>query len=149
MFLLNNIYDRPYREIYPSIQNVVFDISDRQLENSRNADWQDITSGNVVCVVSSTRKMSTFYVVDASFKTDLLDPVQGAQHVITGKVIAKLQPELDMTSVLNKYSVNHPLLPGNKFSIGFNVANLRDALSALTLRTGKGVLTLGQIESGA
>ena len=54
MFLLNNIYDRPYADIYPDIRNVVFDISDAQLKNAKNQDWHKIGTGSLVCVVNSS-----------------------------------------------------------------------------------------------
>jgi hypothetical protein len=130
MFLLNNIYDRPYRKIYPDIDNVVFDVSDLQLANAKNQAWKAICSGSVVCVVNSSRKMSTIFRIDDNRRTDLMDS-DGYQHVITGAVLAKIPGDPDMTLLLNRYKVSHPYLPRNKFSLGFNVAHLGTALDEL------------------
>lgn len=132
MFLLNNIYDRPYRKIYPDIGNVVFDVTDSQIANAKNRDWMLIRSGSIVCVVNSSRKMSTIFCIDDNRRTDVMDS-DGYQHVITGAVVAKIPGDPDMTFLLNKYKVSHPYLPGNKFSIGFNVADLGAALDELVV----------------
>src|SRR5207244_3367405 len=89
MFLLNNIHDRDYAAIYPDIGNVVFDISDAQLKSTKNRDWYDIGNGSIVCVVNSSRKISTFYRIDANIRTEMTDE-SGNQHVVTGSVVAKL-----------------------------------------------------------
>jgi hypothetical protein len=148
MFLLNNIHDRPYSRIYPQIKEVVFDISENQLKNVKNSDWHKITKGSIVCIVNSSRKISTFYLIEANTKTDVVDE-SGNQHVITGVVIAKLQEDKGMTALLNEYRVKHAYLPGNKFSVGFNVADLGDALDALALKTKKGNTTLGELKRDA
>jgi hypothetical protein len=138
LFLLNNIYDRAYREIYPDIKNVVFDISSAQLRNAKNKDWLQIGTGSIVCVVTSSRRVSTLYRVDEKFEAGVIDPSQGAQHVITGLVVGKLPNPADMTTLLTKYEVRHPVLPGNKFSTGFNVADLGDALDDLLVSSAGG-----------
>lgn len=130
MFLLNNIYDRPYGKIYPDIENVVFDVSDSQLANAKNQAWKAICSGSVVCVVNSSRRMSTIFRIDGNRRTDVMDS-DGYQHVITGAVFAKIPGDPDMTFLLNRYKVIHPYLPRNKFSVGFNVADLGTALDEL------------------
>ncbi|MBA4077342.1 MAG: hypothetical protein C0508_20095 [Cyanobacteria bacterium PR.023] len=149
MFLLNNIHNRSYRDIYPTISNVVFDISDSQLKSSKNRDWHKIGAGNIVCVVTSSRKISTFYLIEDSFESDIFDPTEGKQHVITGKVVAKLVPASDMTLLFDQYGVVHCWLPNNKFSIGFNVADLGGSLDALSLTRKMDNVTLGQLKIGA
>ena len=69
----------------------------------------------------------------------------GHQHVITGSVIAKLPEETGMTALLNRYRVSHPYLPSNKFSVGFNVADLGNALDALPVKGRKGLVPLGEL----
>jgi hypothetical protein len=137
MFLLNNIYDRPYDKLYPKIPRVVFDISKSQLGNVKNADWGKIGPDSIVCVVNSSRKISTFWRIDRNFEAEL-DGETELQHVITGMVVAKA-PDPDMTPLLNKFKVSSRYLPKNQFSIGFNVADLGSALDDLevTVRDGQ------------
>lgn len=142
MFILNNINDRNYKVIYKDINNVIFDISQKQLENTKNKDWFDITQGDIVCIVKSSRKICTFYIVDENKKTDIFEPKDGASHIITGKVIAKTLKEEEMSSILNRLGVEHPYLPNNKFSIGFNVANLHNQMNDLPVKTKDGQTTL-------
>jgi hypothetical protein len=145
MFLLSNIHDRSYATIYPELKNVVFDISDKQLSNVKNKDWHDIGKGSIVCVVNGTRMISTFYRIEENLKTDVVDE-NGHQHVIRGSVIAKLHKDEEMRRFLNNAGVKHPYLPRNMFSIGFNVANLSDALDSLVVRTKKGSASLGDLK---
>lgn len=145
MFLLNNIHDRDYARIYPSTPGVLFDISDAQLRNAKNAAWNAIKPGDVVCVVRSSRNMSTFSRVESKLQTDAPDGEGGFQHVIVGKVIAKLPMEQKMTYLLNRFEVSNPYLPANKFSIGFNVADLEDALADLQVQTRDGICALGTL----
>ena len=56
MFILSNINDRNYRKEYPDINHVVFDITEKQLKNLKNNDWNDISEGSIVCVVQDSRK---------------------------------------------------------------------------------------------
>lgn len=147
MFILNNIHDRPYRLIYPELEDPIFDISDLQLGNKRNSDWYKIEPGCLVCVVTSTRKISTFYKVESKVDSYKYDAESGAQHVILGKVVAKLKPEESMTRILNRNKVNHSMLRDNKFSIGFNVADLGGALNDLQVKTEHGVITLETLET--
>ena len=146
MFILNNIHDRNYKAFYPNIKNVIFDISDKQLNNEKNKDWNKIKKGSIVCVIKSSRKFSTFYKVDENFKTNKCDPVDGYAHVLIGEVIAKTINDEDMESLLNRFNVEHPYLPGNKFSIGFNVADLGDKLGQLIVKTKDGESILNTID---
>jgi hypothetical protein len=145
MFLLCNVHDRDYRVVYPNIPGVIFDISDAQLSNVKNAAWAAIEPGAIVCVVTSSRRVSTFYRVEAKRKTEVKDEGGNLQHVITGPVIGKLPHDQDMTFWLNKYSVTSQYLPDNKFSIGFNVADLGDALDSVELDTVSGQCTIGEL----
>ena len=149
MFLLNNIHDRPYSRIYLGIQDVVFDMGESQLANSKNQDWLKMVAGDIACVISSTRKISTFYLISGIMDSKVVDPIEGKQYVATGKVVAKLDPAKDMTTLFNQYAVNHQYLPSNKLSIGFNVADLSNALDSLVLDTRSGKRTLAEIKAGA
>jgi hypothetical protein len=145
MFLLSNIHDRPYATIYPDLKNVVFDISDAQLSNEKNKAWHDIGKGSIVCVVNSTRMISTFYRVEESLKTDIVAE-SGHQHVIRGTVVAKLPKDEEMRRFLSSAGVKHPSLPRNMFGIGTHVANLNDTLDALVVKTKKGAASLGDLK---
>ena len=146
MFLLCNVHDRDYRAVYPDIPSVIFDISDAQLSNVKNGAWDAIEPGAIVCVVTSSRRVSTFYRVEAKRKTEVKDEAGSLQHVITGPVIGKLPQDQDMTLLLNKHNVAAiPYLPGNKFSIGFNVADLGNALDSLELNTNNGRHSVGEL----
>ena len=145
MFLLNNIHDRPYATIYPDLKDVVFDISDTQLTNAKNKEWQAIQKDSIVCVVNGTRMISTFYRIEENLKTDVVDE-NGHQHVIRGAVVAKLPKDENMRKFLNNAGVKHPCLPRNNFSNGINIANLREALDSLVVKTKKGVASLGDLK---
>lgn len=134
MFLFNNIHDRDYRNEYPSIPNVIFDISDSQLNNVMNAPWAEIKAGDICCVVSSSRKMTIFYRVTDRFKTTKSDDHGGFQHVIIGNVVGRLSNPPSMTALLNRFNVKHKYLRKNQFTNGFNVANLGDVLGALVVQ---------------
>lgn len=145
MFLLCNVHDRDYRAVYLDIPSEIFDISDTQLSNVKNAAWATIGPGAIVCVVTSSRRISTFYRVEARFKTEVKDEAGNFQYVITGSVVGKLPHDQDMTLLLNKHNVANPYLPGNKFSIGFNVADLGNALDSVELNTNAGRRTVGEL----
>jgi hypothetical protein len=145
MFLLNNIRDRSYATIYPDLKNVVFDISDTQLNNVKNKVWQDIQKDSIVCVVNGTRMISTFYRIEENLKTDVVDE-NGHQHVIRGTVVAKLPKDEEMRKFLSNAGIKHPSLPRSMFSVGVNVANLHDALDSLVVKTKKGVASLGDLK---
>lgn len=149
MFLLNNLHDRQCRDLYPDIDHVVFDISDYHLGNGKNHDWHKMAAGSIACVVTSTRRISTFYLIAARMATEVADPVAGRLHVVTGKVVAKLEQARDMSWLLKRHGASHPLFRGNKFSNGFNVADLGDALDSLQLATRNGPATVGQLKTGS
>lgn len=146
MFILSNIHDRNYKDIYPDIENVIYDISDKQLNNEKNKDWKKISIGSIVCVIKSSRKISTFYKVDKNTKTNIHDPVDGYAHVLIGKVIGKTIKDEDMEFLLNRFDVNHPYLPSNKFSIGFNVADIGGKLGDLAIKTKDGECFVKEID---
>ncbi len=143
MFLLNNIYNRAYSKLYPDIPRVVFDISDEQLKNVKNQPWRDIQPASIVCVINSSRKVSTFHRIEATLKAKPASD-EPEQHLITGAVVAKLDP-FDMTALLSRFQINHKYLPKNRFSIGFNVADLGTALDALEVETKQGRRPLGSL----
>jgi hypothetical protein len=145
MFLLNNTHDRPYATIYPDLKDVVFDISDTQLANAKNKDWQAIQKDSIVCVVNGTRMISTFYRVEENLKSDVVGE-NGHQHVIRGTVIAKLPKDEEMRKFLSNAGVKHPSLPRSMFSVGVNIANLNDALDSLVVKTKKGTTSLGELK---
>lgn len=154
MFLLNNIHNRNYKSIYQNIQNVIFDMSDDQLRNTKNSDWERIHEGSIVCVIkrlenSESTKISRFYRVERKFKTDVPDEYGSLQHVVVGRVVAKLEPGRDMTAILNEFGVFNKYLGHNKFSRGFNVADLRDQLAALLVTDGSRETTIGELEAAA
>jgi hypothetical protein len=145
MFLLSNIHNKPYATLYPDLKNVVFDMSDTQLSNVKNKDWHDIGKGSIVCIVNSTRMISTFYRIEENIKTDVVNE-DGHQHVIRGTVIAKLPQDVEMRKFLNNAGVKHPNLPRNMFGNGFNVANLNEALDSVVLKTKKGAASIGDLK---
>jgi hypothetical protein len=145
MFLLNNIHDRNYDRVFPGLRNVRFDLSEVQISNAKNSDWQKITPGSIACVVNSTRKISTFYLIESREPTNEVED-SSRLHVITGVVVGKLPDEPEMTTLLNRYAVRHPELPNNQFSIGFNVADLGDQLDKLKVTAHGQVLTLGELK---
>jgi hypothetical protein len=144
MFLLNNIHNRNYHDLYPAIRNVCFDLSDEQAANKKNAEWRAISIGSVVCVVNGSRKMSTFYRIDHTQRA--LPRGESVElNVIAGPVIGKLNPSYDMTALLKKFEVQHRYLPHNKFSSGFNVADLGSALDILEVRSNNKQVRLGSL----
>ncbi len=135
MFLFNNIHDRNYHREYPNIPRVIFDISDAQLRNIMNSTpWNEIEAGDICCVVTGMHRMSTFYRVEERRTTTTPDSQGVLQYVITGKVVGIRDEEITMTALLNRYNVEHRYLRNNQFTIGFNVANLGDALGELVVR---------------
>jgi hypothetical protein len=145
MFILNNINGRKYRSIYPDLKNVIFDMSDKQLSNAKNKDWSSISKGSIVCVIGSSRRISTFCVADEIIETDNIDPEEGASHVLIGRVIAKTMIDEDMSVLLKRFGVSHPHLRGNKFSIGFNVAYLEESFDDLPVKVKNGESTLKEV----
>jgi len=49
----------------------------------KNADWHNIGQGSIVCVVNSSRKISTYYRIGRNLETELEGEPE-LQHVITG-----------------------------------------------------------------
>lgn len=160
MFLLNNTHDRNYKKCYPTESDVVFDISAKQLNCAKNAAWHQLQAGSIVCVVTSTRKVSTFCKVTAikglgdSGADDNSDSKSrqgtdcGEMFLLYGVVIAKLMPESNMGLLLSKYSVEHQYLPNHKFSIGFNVADLGTAFDPLKVKTRLGIKRILELKEG-
>lgn len=146
MFLFNNIHDRNYQQLYPDLGPVRFDISDRQLANAKNRDWSLITANSIACVVNSSRRMSTLYLIEEVKKTDVVDE-HGHQHVVIGPVFAKIPGDPDMTAMLNKHAAVHEYLPGNKFSIGFNVAYLGTQLDEILVRYDKRTISVRELKA--
>jgi hypothetical protein len=149
MFILNNIHDRDYKGFYPDVNKVIFDISQKQLSNVKNAPWNDIKKGDIVCVVTSSRKISTFYQVTSKFGLKDNDPEYGETFLLTGEVIAKLEKEINMETLLNRLNVEHEYLPDNKFSNGFNVACLSNAFDSVLVKTGSGSVQFGALIENA
>lgn len=154
MFLLNNIHNRDYETIY-NRKDVVFDLSENQLKNINNSAWRDIIKDSIVCVVTTNiqnqeRRIRNFYRIHQNFLSSVVsDNGNGYLHLITGELIARNNDNASMTALLNRYNVRHNLLPNNQFSIGFNVANLGDALNDLPLNTRDGIITLGELKVNA
>ncbi|MDX2321015.1 MAG: hypothetical protein QNK26_10525 [Moritella sp.] len=149
MFLLNNIHNRNYKKCYPTESDVIFDISEKQLGNVKNTAWKELREGSIVCVVTSTRKVSTFCKVTAIKGLGDKDPDSGETFLLFGVVIAKLMPESNMGLLLSKFSVKHQYLPNNKFSIGFNVAELGSALDPLEVKTRRGIKSISELKENA
>lgn len=146
MFIFNNIYDRNYKKIYESENDVIFDITEKQLNNAKNCEWGEITVGDIACVVGVSRKVSTFYVITEVKGLGDNDEEYGQTFLLRGELIAKSLKDQDMTTLLQKFDVKHKYLPNNQFSIGFNVGNLRDALGSLEVKTRSGVVSLSSLE---
>ena len=148
MFLLNNIRGRNHREIYETSSEQsapIFDMTEKQINLSVNTDWNQIREDDLVCIVSSTQKMNTVY------KIDLIERVEQNQEdgnifVVRGHVVAKFPDELRYTGMLNKYGVEHEKLKKNKFSIGFNVANLGDQMDSALIKSKHDAETLGELK---
>jgi len=149
MFLLSNIHGRNHREIYQHLDGEgtpIFDISQKQLGLPVNADWCQLKAGDLVCVVSSSHKMSTVYLVGSVEAADHNEE-QGDIFVVKGEVVAKFPQERAYTQTLDRYGVVHARLKNNKFSVGFNVANLGDQLDEAEVRTaGRLVKQIGALK---
>lgn len=146
MFLLNNIHDKNYKKCYPTESDVIFDISEKQLGSAKNAAWNELKEGSIVCVVTSTRRVSTFCRVTAIKSVEEIDSDGGEMFALFGVVIAKLMPESNMGLLLSKFSVKHQYLPSNKFSVGFHVADLGTALDPLKVKTRSGTKTISELK---
>lgn len=137
MHILNNSSDQNYWESYPNIENVIFDISEEQLKNKKNKDWFTIQEGSLVCVILSSKKVSTFYRVDSIIETDL-DNVDGVSYALIGEVVAKSDDREDVTRLFNKYNIVHECLPKNKIGVAFNVADIANGLDKLLVKVADG-----------
>jgi len=149
MFLLSNIKNRDHKKVYPKESDVIFDISENKLKNTKNAAWNELQTGSLVCVVKSTRKISTFYTVTEIKGLGDSDSEQGETFVLSGVIAAKLVPEFDMRLLFDKLGVVHKSLPSNKFSSGFNIADLGIALDSLEVKTASGPKTIGTLKEEA
>ncbi|NCB80334.1 MAG: hypothetical protein EOM41_10450 [Bacilli bacterium] len=150
MFILNNIHNRDYKQVYKDIHSkynkILFDINDFQLKNKKNSDWLKIKPNDIVCVITSSRKISTICKVTSKEITTFNRGEKGFEHVLVGDVIAKLDPPQDMTTIFNKFNVKHEYLNDNKFSQGFNVADIGTFLDNLSVNSSKGVVKLGELK---
>ncbi|MGO2331651.1 MAG: hypothetical protein ACTH59_08490 [Pseudoalteromonas nigrifaciens] len=146
MFIFNNIHDRKYKKVFSNYENVIFDLSLTQINNVNNVDWGNIKEGDLACVVTSSRKISTIYRVLDIVHCGEIEGEEGDLYVLRGKVVAKFESQLDMTGLLNKFNVVHPKLPANKFSIGFNVANLEHQLDLLQVQVGQVKVSLSEMK---
>lgn len=146
MFLLSNIHNKNYKKCYPTESDVIFDISEKQRGNIKNAAWNELREGSIVCVVTGTKKVSTFCKVTGIRGLGDNDSDGGETFLLFGVVIAKLMPESNMGLMLSKFSVKHQYLPNNKFSVGFNVADLGTALDTLQVRTRRGSESVGNLK---
>lgn len=145
MFILSNIYDKKHRKEYPDIEDIIFDITKKQLDNKKNEDWFKIKKGSIVCIVGSSRKISTIYKVVQVLETKYIFEGRGSVFALTGHVFAKAEKELPIENVLNKRGFEHPYLPNNKFSSGFNVLDIGDTLNDLRVKTRSGLNVLGDL----
>ncbi|QUM81754.1 MULTISPECIES: hypothetical protein [unclassified Moritella] len=149
MFLLNNIHNKNYKKCYPTESDVIFDISEKQLGNVKNAAWKELREGSIVCVVTSTKKVSTFCKVTAIKGLGDNDPDCGETFLLFGVVIAKLMPESNMGLLLSKFSVKHQYLTNSKFSIGSNVVELGTVLDTLEVKTRRGIKSISELKASA
>lgn len=134
-----------YRSIFISIPDVIFDLSEAQLKSKTNGAWEAIRPGSIACVIASSRKVSAIYKIDAKMRTDVFED-SSRLHVITGKVVGRLPSDVDMQTLLKRFSVDHRELPGNTFSIGFNLTDLGGDLDALEIKTRCGTTTVGELK---
>ncbi len=146
MFLLNNIHDKNYKKCYPTESDVIFDISEKQLGNIKNVAWGELREGSIVCVITSTRKVSTFCKVTAIKGLGDKDADCGETFLLFGVVIAKLMPESNMGLLFSKFNVKHQYFTNNKFSIGFHVAELGSVLDSLQVKTRSGTKSVIELK---
>lgn len=148
MYLLSNIQDRNYWEEYPNTEGIIFDISDKELKNRKHRDWLSIEQGSIVCVILSSKKVSTFYRVTEVIETEKEDDENGRFHALTGDVVAKFDDRDDVTQLLNKMDVKHANLPKNKIGVSFKIADLGSGLDDLDVKTAGGVTQkLGELKA--
>jgi hypothetical protein len=144
MYILSNIHDRQHGLIYEKQSGqspAIFDLSDRQIADARNSDWNDIKIGDLVCVITSNRTFTTVYVVREKLDSGIKDD-DGRAFIIRGDIVGRAIDERNYTFMLNKYEVQHIRLPNNQFCNGFNVANLGTKIDALEVRINKRISEL-------
>ena len=148
MYLINNMHNREHKKIFPANAGqspAIFDLSEKQTANSVNSDWHDLKVGDIVAIITSSKKLSTFYVVKEILDAGMEDE-NGKIFILRGDIIAKLIDEREFTFVLNQHDVSHKRLPNNKFCIGFNIANLGSQLDELQVKVRTGdMIKLGDI----
>jgi len=149
MFLLSNINNKDHKKAFPEESDVIFDISAKKLSSSKNSAWHELSVGSVVCVVKSTRKVSTFYTVTSIKGLGDSESKDGETFILSGVITAKLVPEFDMRLLFDKLEVEHKSLPSNKFSSGFNIADLGVSLDSLEVKTSSGPKTIGKLKESA
>ena len=156
MFILNNIRDRKYKTLYKSRSSSepVFDMSSDQIKSKKNEDWHQLGTGDLISVITSSRNLSLIYQVSSveqATREDALDPEVEGQHVVWATPVARFKHSRSSSSesMLNKYGVRHARLPSNKFSVGFNIANLQNQLDQAEIKGAKGAAyaTLGELRS--
>jgi len=149
MFLINNKHDRNHKKLFPANNRqspAIFDMSEKQISNAINSDWYDLKVGSIVAIITKSNKLSSFYAVNEILDSGMEDE-DGKTFILRGELIAKSVDERDFTYILNKHNVSHKRLPGNKFSIGFNLANLGNQLDEHLVKTRNGNIKLGDIET--
>lgn len=65
MFLLNNLHGRDHKKIFPANNGqspAIFDLSEKQITNAINSDWQDLKAGDIVAIIANSKKLSSFYL---------------------------------------------------------------------------------------
>ncbi|MGK0271262.1 MAG: hypothetical protein ACI88H_001919 [Cocleimonas sp.] len=145
MIIFNNLKNRDYKLIFSNQDNVIFDLSDKQILHGNNKAWADVKVGGLACVISSSRKVSTIYQITEVNEYGEIPEEEGVISVVVGKVIAKPIKEMDMTALFNKHGVTHDKLPNNSFSMAFNLANIGNQLDQLEVRTSSGACLLGDL----
>jgi hypothetical protein len=149
MFILNNIHEKDHRKIYGKLDNkssAIFDISEKQINQAINSEWNEIQVGDLACIIFGSYKMSTVYRID-SIECAGADDENGKIYVLRGEVVGKIPNPLRYTKMLNKYQVKHEKLKNNKFSIGFNVCNLGLQLDSVEIKTNVSANTIGELKS--
>ena len=132
MFILNNMHGRQHHKEYKTDEGqsrAFFDLDESQINSSKNSEWGFMKVGDFACPVIMSRKMSTIYLIDSIKEEADIHGDKG--WVVRGKVVGKFEDENEYIDTLNIYNVTHEKLKGNKFSIGFNVANLDEQLDAV------------------
>lgn len=149
MFLINNMHDRNYRNLFPADPGqspAIFDLSEKQIANAINEDWKDLKPGDMITIITSSKKLSSYFVVREILDSGMEDE-DGKTFINRGDLIAKSVNEMDLTYLLNQYGVSHKRLPKHRFSIGFNIANLGNQLDELPVKTRTGQVKLGDLTS--